>query len=219
MKQLPIEKELYEKRFEAEQQQRNKMWHVLCKEFFQGFVSQDDTVLNVATGYGEFINHIHCKKKIACDINPDSKSYVNKDVVFLLGSSVKIALKNNSVDKVFTSNFFEHICREEILQTLHELYRILKPGGKVLVLQPNVRFCYKDYWMFFDHITPIDDRGLTEAFALAQFKPAYKIEKFLPYTTKSVLPKHPFFISLYLHFPFLWQIIGKQSFLVFIKKT
>lgn len=218
MKQQPIEKELYGKRFEAEHQQRNDMWKILSKKFFQKYVSKDDTVLDIATGYGEFINNIRCKKKIACDINPDSKSFVGRDVEFLLGSSIKIPLRDKSVDKAFISNFFEHITHEEIMQTLHELFRILKPHGKVLVLQPNVRFCYKDYWMFFDHITPIDDRGLTEAFALADFEQEYKIERFLPFTTKSKLPKTTFLISMYLHLPFAWHILGKQSFLVYVKK-
>ncbi len=69
-----------------------------------------------------------------------------------------------TVDRVFISNFFEHIPREAIVSTLTEARRVLKPDGRLLVLQPNVRYCAKDYWMFFDHITPVDDRALAEAF-------------------------------------------------------
>lgn len=185
--------------------------------FFQKYISLNDVVLDIATGYGEFINSIHCKEKIACDINPDSKNYVAHDVKFLLSSSTKMPIKRNSVNKIFISNFFEHLTHQEILQSIHEFYRILKPHGRVLVLQPNIRFCHKDYWMFFDHITPIDDRGLTEAFSIYNFKQIYIIEKFLPYTTKSVLPKSTFLLRLYLYFPFLWQLFGKQSFLIYEK--
>lgn len=214
---LHIEKKLYSNRFTQEHTQRNSMWRVLCEDFLQKFITPRDIVLDIATGYGEFINNISCKQKIATDINPESKKYLKKNVKFLLGSSVKIVLKNSYVDKIFISNFFEHITREDILRTIQECYRILKIGGQVLVLQPNIRFSYRDYWRFFDHRTPIDDRGLTEAFQLAKFKQVYRIEKFLPYTTKTSLPKLSILLRVYLLFPFLWVLMGKQSFLIFEK--
>ncbi len=217
MNKPPIEKKLYAQRFDRDHAQRNALWKVLCSNFFQKYINTQDIVLDVATGYGEFINNISCKKKLACDINPDSKKYLDNNVQFLKSSSSKIPLKNNSVDKIFISNFFEHITREEILSTIHELHRLLKPGGNVLVLQPNIRYCAKDYWMFFDHITPIDDRALTEVFSMNGFALQKKIERFLPFTTKSKFPKSPFFVKVYLSLPFLWRIFGKQSFLVYEK--
>ncbi|SRR5260221_1990580 len=218
MSALPIEKKLYSNRFYKEHKNRNSMWKELCENFLQKFISPQDVVLDLPTGYGEFINNIHCKKKIATDINPDSKKFVKSNVTFLLGRSTKISLKNSTVDKIFISNFFEHITHEEITKTIKECYRILKSSGQVIVLQPNIRFCSKDYWMFFDHITPIDDRGLTEAFEIARLRQIYKIEKFLPFTTKSAVPQHPLLIRLYLLFPFLWVLMGKQSFLIFEKQ-
>lgn len=212
-----FEQELYSKRFELSLNKKNIIWKVLCKNFFQKFIDNDDIVLDIPTGYGEFINNISCKKKYAIDINPESKNHVDADVIFFQCSSTKIILKANSIDKIFVSNFFEHLERKDILKTIQEFYRILKPGGKVLVLQPNIRFCAKDYWMFLDHITPIDDRALKEAFALYSFQEIFKIERFLPYTTKSRFPKNMIFIRLYLSVPFLWKFFGKQSFLIFKK--
>jgi SAM-dependent methyltransferase len=217
MKKFKIEKKLYKNRFATDMEQRNKLWKVLCKDFLQKYISSKDVVLDIPSGYGEFINNINCKQKIACDINSDSKKYVNANVTFILGSSVKISLKENSVDKVFISNFFEHITREDIIKTIVELKKIVKPGGKILILQPNVRFCHKDYWMFFDHSTPIDDRALKEIFELNGFRLLYKIEKFLPYTTKDSSPKHAVLLRIYLKFSLLWRFFGKQSFLVFEK--
>ena len=37
------------------------------------------------------------------------------------------------------------------------------------MLQPNIRYCARDYWMYFDHITPVDDRALAEAFNATGF--------------------------------------------------
>ena len=85
MKQTPLERDIYKKRFASEVRERYRMWAVLCGLFFQRFVSENDTVLDLASGYGEFINNIKCKKKIACDINPDTKQFLNTDVQFFSG--------------------------------------------------------------------------------------------------------------------------------------
>lgn len=209
--------QLYTHRHGQKLEGRRRMWKILCTYFFERYISPRDTVLDIACGYGEFINAVRCRKKIANDINPVSRTYLTKNITFVSGPSTKISLQSSSVDKIFISNFFEHITREDILKTIKECRRILKPGGRVLVLQPNIRFCAKDYWMFFDHITPIDDRSLTEAFTAMGFTPILDIEKFLPYTTISAYPIYPFLIQIYLCLPILWRFFGKQSFLVFEK--
>ena len=196
--------------------ERKLIWKVLVTDFFQQFIKKDDVVLDAGCGYGEFINNIVCGKKIAVDLNQEAKKYLNKEVKFFLGSSTEMSfIKEKSVDKIFVSNFFEHLEREDIVKTIKEFKRVLKSRGEVLILQPNIRFCAKDYWMFFDHITPVDDRALEEIFSINGFKLKKRILKFLPYTTKSKLPKSSVFVKLYLKLPFLWKIFGQQSFLIF----
>lgn len=207
---------LYKKRF-YNHEERKKMWEILVKNFFQKFIMVTDTVLDLGSGFCEFINNVKCYQKIAVDINLDSKKYCNKDVWFIKSSSEKIKLEGESVDKIFISNFFEHLEKKNIIKTITELKRILRKNGEILILQPNIRFCQKDYWMFFDHITPIDDRAIREIFESFGFKLKYRILKFLPFTTKSKLPKNQVLIKLYLMLPFLWYIFGKQSFLIFQK--
>src|SRR6185436_16013967 len=113
----------------------------------------------------------------------------------------------------FVSNFFEHVPREVIVSTLVEIRRVLKPGGRLLVLQPNVRYCAKDYWMFFDHITPVDDRALVEALNGAGYDVETCLPRFLPYTTKSRLPSGPGLVRLYLKVPLAWRMLGAQAFI------
>lgn len=86
-----------------------------------------------------------------------------------------------------------------------------------MILQPNIRFCFRDYWMFFDHITPLDDRNLSEVLEINGFKVKECKPKFLPYTTKGKLPKSIFLLKLYLKLPFVWKIFGKQAFIYAIK--
>lgn len=190
------------------------MWQVLCSDFFQKYISENSVVLDIAAGYCEFINNIKARKKIALDLNPDIKNFSGRDVKVILSNSTKIRqLKNRTIDVVFTSNFLEHLEKRDIIKTIKEIHRVLRKDGRFLILQPNFRYAYRDYWMFFDHITPLDDRSLIEVLEINGFKVIESKPKFLPYSTKSNLPKSIFLLKLYLKLPIIQQIFGKQAFI------
>ena len=206
---------IYHRRFTPDLAFRKKMWEVLCRDFFQRFVKPDSTVLEIGAGYCEFINNIHAAHKIAVDINSDLPHHASSEVKAIVCSADKmVSVPDGSVDLVFASNFLEHLTRDEIVSTIREVQRVLLPGGKFMLLQPNIRFCAKDYWMFFDHVTPIDDRALTEVLEINGFETLKVIPRFLPYTTQSRIPKTIFFVRLYVRLSILWRIFGKQSFVL-----
>jgi ubiquinone/menaquinone biosynthesis C-methylase UbiE len=209
-----LESDIYERRY-ANFDQRNAIWKVLAEQFFQRFVDPNDEVVDIACGYGWFINHITARKKYAVDINEDAKKHLAPDVTFLLGSSSHIALPDASVDKVYVGNLFEHLTRAQIVETINEFHRVLRPGGAAMVLQPNIRFLPHDYWMFFDHITPIDDRALDEVFAINGFELTYKALKFLPHSTRSRWPLGHLVVRAYLALPMVWKLLGKSSFMIY----
>jgi ubiquinone/menaquinone biosynthesis C-methylase UbiE len=206
---------LYGERFSGEDAFRRDMWAVLCREFFQNWIARDAVVLDVAAGTCDFVNAIDARERIALDLNPAVTDYAAPGVRTLVGRADDMAeVEDGTVDVVFVSNFFEHIDRDTILRVLAESRRVLRPGGRLLVLQPNIRFGARDYWMFFDHITAIDDRALVEAFRLAGFEVTTVVPRFLPFTTKGRLPRAVWLVRAYLAFRPAWRLFGKQSFLV-----
>lgn len=216
-----ILKSLYESRFDpSAQAQKDAIWQVLCNEFFSKYVKPDDTVVDIGAGYCEFINHIKCGSKIAVDLNPDVVKRAAPGVRVLNESCTAIvSLADASSDCVFMSNFLEHLPDKAlVLSTLRECHRILRPGGRVIVLQPNIRFLPGEYWDFFDHHTPLTDRSLAEGVTLAGFAVTTCIARFLPYTTKSKLPKSPAMVSMYLKVPLAWRFLGKQALVVGTKR-
>lgn len=206
---------LYRARFAGVDAARDALWHVLCRHFFQRYIRPEDTVVEVAAGHCEFINNIVARHRVAVDLNPELPEWADPQVRAIVGSSVDMAdVEDESADVVFVSNFFEHISRPDILTTLSEVRRTLRPGGTLLVLQPNIRFCGYRYWSFFDHITPLDDCSLAEALEASGFAVMQTIVRFLPYTTKSRLPSSPRLARIYLRIPLLWRIFGGQTFMV-----
>jgi len=207
-------KNLYRRRFGNVAEYRKELFKILCQDFFYRYVPEDSVVVDIAAGYCDFINNIVAKRKIAVDLNPDVKKYAHEDVETILTNSTDLSMiKESSADIVFVSSLFEHLSKEDNEKTFKEIHRILKTNAKLLIIQPNIRYCYKDYWMYWDHITAVDDRGLTEALETMGFKMTEVRAKFLPYTINSNLPRSPLLFRIYLNMPLIHPIFGKQSFL------
>jgi ubiquinone/menaquinone biosynthesis C-methylase UbiE len=211
---------IYADRFDKDVEKRDVMWKILCKDYFQKYIKESDTVLDLAAGYCEFINNINCKKKIALDLNEKTKHMANKDVEVFQALSTNMPKKiEKKIDVVFVSNFFEHLdSKNELIDTLKEVHRVLKPGGKIMVLQPNIRLVGARYWDYVDHTLPLTEKSLVEAFHLTRFDVSYQKTRFLPYTANSRIPAIPSLIRLYLRFPLAQFFMGKQTFMIAITK-
>jgi SAM-dependent methyltransferase len=213
-------KTIYSRRFAGIEKSRDQVWKVLTRDYFQQWVNPNDVVLDVGAGFCEFINNIQAGKKIAVDLNPATLQKAAPDVTVISQDVTKDwPVDSGSVDVVFTSNFFEHLSNgKDLLLCLKEIRRVLRPHGLLLAMGPNIRFCSKEYWDFFDHFLALSDRSLAEALEISGFQTESVIAQFLPYTMKGKLPPHPWMVRLYLRVPMFWRILGKQ-FLIFARNV
>lgn len=208
---------IYRHRFSSvDRQGKNAVWQVLCRHFFQKYVPVNAVVLDIGAGFCEFLWHIQCRERIAVDLNEDVRQFAPPGTkIFNVPADHLDGIGDNSIDIVFASNFFEHVPDKEMLMAiLLEIRRVLRSGGKLLILQPNIRFLNGSYWDFVDHHLPLTDRTLVEALTMIDMQIQEVIPRFLPYTTRSLLPQHPVFVRLYLMFPIVWRILGKQSWII-----
>ena len=196
-----------------------KIWKVLITGYFQKFVPIDSSVLDLGCGYGEFIRQITCAKKFAMDLNPDAPKYLGPDIQPLIQDCSKPwPFADNTLDIIFTSNFFEHLRDKEALGlTLDQAYRCLKPAGKLIAMGPNIRYLSGAYWDFWDHYLPLTEKSLGEALETRNFHLLLSHAKFLPYTMANG-PQYPlFFLRAYLFLTFAWHFFGKQFLVVAVK--
>ncbi len=213
--QLDIGKE-YQQRFANLTAYRDSVWQVLVRNFFQTYVNPDATVLDLGSGWGEFIRHIDAHRRIAMDLNPDMPSNVGAGVETILQDcSEPWQVADSSLDVVFTSNFFEHLAdKDSLRRTLQQVRRCLKDRGRIICLGPNIRFLHGAYWDFWDHFLPLTDRSMIEILTLTGFAVERVEPRFLPYSMSHGFTPPVVFISLYLRLPFLWRIFGKQFLLI-----
>ena len=214
--------ELYRQRFaDVSQRKRAAMWAVLCRVVLQRFVQPTDTVVDLGAGFCEFINSIDCARKFAVDTNPAVRRHASPDVAVVVGEipAVLDQLQDASTDAVFCSNFFEHLrSKEAVLDVLRRVQRLLVPGGRLIIVQPNIRYAYKEYWDFFDHHVALSHGSLSEALQMIGFEIEVLRPRFLPYTTKSRLPQAAWLVRLYLACPPAQWLLGKQMLVVARKR-
>lgn len=209
-------KKLYANRFDSRQMQAKvALWKVLIDEFLQDYVPPKSTVLDIGGGYCEFINQIRAQEKCLIDLNPDSKLFADADVKVL---NIDVLNLDNHTsfteqfDRIFISNFFEHLRnKEELVEIISFCFDALKPSGSLLVIQPNFKYSYKEYYDFIDHQLPITHLSLQELLQTVGFKVDVMIPKFLPFSTKG-RPTSTLLLKVYLKLPFLWRFLGGQMF-------
>jgi SAM-dependent methyltransferase len=210
---------IYAARFSNFERRRYSVWKTLITKYFSRWIKPDAHILDLGCGYGEFINQVRAAKRLAMDLNPSTREKLDQDIVFLeQDCSTRWELLDNSLDLVFTSNFFEHLPDKTALnRTLAEALRCLKPGGCMIALGPNIGIINGRYWDFWDHYLPLTEKSLSEGLMLAGFEIEEAEARFLPYTMVGK-PQYPLWtLSIYIRLPFFWRFFGEQ-FLIIARK-
>ena len=208
--------QVYDHRFgDADVKVKDAIWREIAA-YLQRWVPKDGQVLDVACDLGYFIRNIRAGERWATDVR-ELESSVGPDVCFVRvdGLALSSAVPHGAFDVAFVSNYLEHLPGPDaVIRQLAEIRTVLKPGGRLIVLQPNIRFVGAAYWDFIDHRVALTEKSLVEAANAAGFEVEKLIQRFLPYTTKSRFPRSRWLVRAYLRFPLAWRLMGKQTLLV-----
>jgi SAM-dependent methyltransferase len=204
---------IYGRRFDdAAEAAKRALWEEVVR-YLQRYIDPDAVVLDLACDRGHFIRAVRAREKWATDAR-DVSAHLGGEVNFVKGDGLALGalLPNEHFDSVFMSNYLEHLpSGEAVIEQFRVVRRLLKPGGRAIVLQPNIRLVGGRYWDFIDHTVALTERSLAEAAELAGLRVDRTITRFLPYTTKSRLPQSRYLVRAYLAFPPAWALLGKQT--------
>lgn len=204
---------IYTARFDdADAAGKDELWQEITR-YLQRYVPPTATVLDIACDRGYFIRNIRAGERWAADLS-DVSRHLADDIKFVHSDGLRLheVVPNDYFDVVFMSNYLEHLrSRDDVIRQLEVARKVLRPGGRVIVLQPNIRLTGPAYWDFIDHYTALTEQSLVEAAELAGLTTTNLITRFLPYTTKSRVPQHRMLVRAYLAFPPLWRLLGQQT--------
>ena len=211
---------LYANRFdERDLAWKNKVWKILWNRVFSRWVDNEGTLVDLGAGYCEFINHAVARRRIAVDLNPATARMAAPGVEVRATSADDLRFLGTEADTIFTSNFLEHLpSKEAVTRVLEEAHRVLKPGGRFILLGPNIRCLADRYWDYFDHHVPLSHASLCEVLALRGFRIDRVEPRFLPYTVKGTRLRWQWLVEAYLALrPFSSALLGRQFLIVAVK--
>lgn len=145
------------------------------------FKSRTGKLLDVGCGRGEYVEIF---KKLGFDAHGVDLEATIEEAIRADLETEKIPYPNNSFDFIMCKSTIEHI--RNVYHLMSEMYRVLKPGGKIVITTCDWRAVYKIFYFDVDHKTPFMKWSLNDLLLRYDFKNV-KVEDFyhLPYTWKS----------------------------------
>ena len=194
------------------QGKRSVVWAALWRYYFRHRIDATDTVLDLGCGYGDFINHVIAKRRIALDLWPEFVTHIAPGIETLVASLTDLsALEDETIDYAFASNVVEHVTKEEFASLLACLKKKLSARGRLTLIQPNYRYASAEYFDDYTHVSIWSHVSLADFLTANGYEVIEIRPRFLPLTVISRIPVFPPLIGLYLISPF--KPLGKQMLL------
>jgi SAM-dependent methyltransferase len=197
----------------AEDTRRARMWAHLV-HYLSEYVPRDGAVLELGAGYCYFINGVTAPRRVAVDLSETVARAAAPGVEAIVGDALAVvrAMPASQFDLIFASNFLEHFDWPVLEELIAEVLRILRPGGRLMLVQPNFRLQPGRYFDDYTHRAIFTDVSLADWLAASGLRVTQVVPRFLPLTVKSRFGGLSFLIPLYLRLP--WRPLAGQMLVV-----
>jgi ubiquinone/menaquinone biosynthesis C-methylase UbiE len=180
---------------------RGTVWQHICA-YLSRWIAPDADVLELGAGWCDFANQVQARRVVAMDLDATVRGAAAEHVEAVVGDCTDLgAFDDGTFDIVFASNLLEHLERADATKLLGEAHRVLRPGGRIILMQPNFRLNPGRYFDDFTHVAVFTDQSLadylvSEGWSIDTVKP-----RFLPLTMKSRGAGLTFLVPWYLRSP------------------
>jgi SAM-dependent methyltransferase len=122
-------------------------WHHLKFKKILSSVPGHKKVLNIACSAGTLDPLVEAENVVGLDFSLKQLYYANSNNCssinsYVCGDACRLPFSSDSFDLALASEFIEHIDQESFDKFMQEVYRILKPGGELILTTPN----YLSFW-------------------------------------------------------------------------
>lgn len=181
--------------------ERTKVWEHICA-YLTRWVPADSDVLELGAGWCDFANNVTGRRVVAMDIDAVVERAAADHVEAVVGDCTDLSrFADRSFDVVFASNLLEHLERPQAKTLLAEARRVLRPGGRLMLMQPNFRLNPGRYFDDFTHVAVFTDQSLPDFLVSEGYRVESVLARFLPLTMKSRGSRLTFLVPWYLRSP------------------
>lgn len=178
--------------------ERAAVWKAIVENIQYRFICDNSAILDIACGYGDFINQVASPSKTAIDLE-DVKQYLDESIEFVNSDVGCLGeMKGQQFSTIFCSNLLEHLESSEGKQLITDIHALLKPQGRVIFLQPNFRLCSKRYFDDYTHKTIYTDESLCGLLKANKFNIIARKAGYLPFSMNGILPKSYYLTKIFL---------------------
>lgn len=188
----------------AEHPARQGVWQVVA-EHLSSYVPPDSAVVELGAGYCHWINAVRASRRVAVDVWAELPRHAAPGVearVLDVATSLR-KLEASSFDVALASNLLEHFEADVAARVARDVYAMLRPGGRLIVIQPNFRLAYRRYFDDYTHRSVFTDVSLPAMLRSQGFGIDRVQARFLPYSMRGVGgPVPSWLVHAYLRSPF-----------------
>ena len=182
-------------------EQRGVVWHHIC-QYLQTWIPVDADVLELGAGWCDFSNAVTARSVTAMDIDAVVMQAAKPGVTPVVGDCTDLSrFPDGSFDRVVASNLLEHLERPMAEKMLAEAARVLRPGGRLVLIQPNFRLNPHEYFDDYTHVAIYTDRSLRDFLGASGWDVQHVAARFLPLSMKSKGSGLTFLVPWYLRSP------------------
>ena len=180
---------------------REPVWRHICA-YLERWIPSDSDVLELGAGWCDFANLVRARSVTAVDLEAVVLTAAAGHVRAVVADATDLReLEDCSFDVVFASNLLEHLERALSDRLLAEAVRVLRPGGRLILLQPNFRLQPGRYFDDYTHVAIFTDQSLRDYLAAAGWHVEHVAPRFLPLSMRSRGSSLSFLVPWYLRSP------------------
>jgi SAM-dependent methyltransferase len=182
---------------------RATVWKAVAAHL-SSYVPPDAHVLELGAGYCHWINQVQAGRRVAVDIWPGVARHTAAGVdpvVLDIGEGLR-SLGAGAFDVVLASNLLEHFAPDAAAAVVEDIGFVLRPAGRLIAIQPNFRYAWRQYFDDYTHRAVFTDVSLpallrAKGFTIDEVQP-----RFLPYSMRDTrLPITTWLVRAYLASP------------------
>jgi SAM-dependent methyltransferase len=182
---------------------RAAVWDAIAR-YLAPNVPKDSHVLELGAGYCDWINNVRATRRVAVDIWSELPSHAAPGVTpLVLDITTGLqSLASASFDVVLASNLLEHFPADVAAKVVETVARLLRPGGRFIVIQPNFRYSWRSYFDDYMHRSIFTDVSLPALLRSAGFNILKVKPRFVPYSLQGTpFPVTAWLVKAYLLSP------------------